>query len=207
MKYGSSTKRLTTAALMLVFGIVLPQLFHLTGIPQAGEIFLPMHIPVLLAGFVIGGDYDFFIGMLTPLISHFVTGMPGTPRLPFMIGELAIYGLVSGLLYHNAGLKNKKLGGLITLVASMLAGRLFYAVMLFAAANLLNIKCGGAIAALTATVKGIYGIGLQLLVIPPIVYAAQKGGLIIERNRSSKKSSCRQKRDIYLREKGSCADY
>ncbi len=189
MKYGSSTKRLTTAALMLAFGIVLPQLFHLTGIPQAGEVFLPMHIPVLLAGFVIGGDYGFFIGMLTPLISHFITGMPATPRLPFMIGELAVYGLVSGLLYHNAGLKNKKLGGLITLVASMLAGRLFYAVMLFVAANLLNIKCGGAIAALTATVKGIYGIGLQLLVIPPIIYAAKKGGLIIERNGKGKKSS------------------
>lgn len=189
MKYGSSTKRLTTAALMLVFGIVLPQLFHLTGIPQAGEIFLPMHIPVILTGFVIGGDYGFIIGVLTPLISHFVTGMPGTPRLPFMIGELAVYGLVRGLLYHNAGLKNKKLGGLITLVASMLAGRLFYAVMLFVAANLLNIKCGGAIAALTATVKGIYGIGIQLLVIPPIVHAAQKGGLIIERNRKGKKSS------------------
>ena len=185
----ASTKRLTAGALMLAFGIILPQLFHLTGIPQAGEVFLPMHIPVLLAGFVIGGDYGFIIGRLTPLISHFVTGMPGTPRLPFMIGELAIYGLVSGLLYHNAGLKNKKLGGLITLVASMLAGRLFYAAMLFVAANLLNIKCGGAIAAVTATVKGVYGIGLQLLVIPPIIYATQKGGLIIERDRKSKKSS------------------
>lgn len=185
----ASTKRLTAGALMLAFGIILPQLFHLTGIPQAGEVFLPMHIPVLLAGFVIGGDYGFIIGMLTPLISHFVTGMPGTPRLPFMIGELAIYGLVSGLLYHNAGLKNKKLGGLITLVASMLAGRLFYAAMLFAAAGIFNIKCGGAIAAVTATVKGVYGIGLQLLVIPPIIYAAQKGGLIIERDRKSKKSS------------------
>lgn len=174
---------------MLAFGIILPQLFHLTGIPQAGEIFLPMHIPVLLAGFVIGGDYGFAIGALTPLISHLVTGMPGTPRLPFMIGELAVYGLVSGLLFHRAGLKNKKLGGLLTLVVSMLAGRLFYAAMLFAAANLFGIECGGAIAAVTATVKGVYGIGLQLLVIPPVVYAAQKGGLIIESDRKSKKSS------------------
>ena len=189
MKRKSTTKRVTAGALMLAFGIALPQLFHLTGIPQAGEIFLPMHIPVILTGFVIGGDYGFIIGVLTPLISHFVTGMPGTPRLPFMIGELAIYGLVSGLLYHNAGLRNKKFGGLITLIASMLAGRLFYAAMLFVAANLLNIKCGGAIAAVTATVKGIYGIGLQLLVIPPIIYAAQKGGLISERDRKSKKSS------------------
>ena len=68
----------------------------------------------------------------------------------------------------------------------MVAGRLFYAAMLFVAANLLNIKCGGAIAAVTATVKGVYGIGLQLLVIPPIIYAAKKGGLIIDSNRKSK---------------------
>ena len=191
MKRKASTKRLTAGALMLAFGILLPQLFHLTGIPQAGEIFLPMHIPVLLAGFVIGGEYGFAIGALTPILSHFITGMPGTPRLPFMIGELAIYGLVSGLLFHNAGFRNKKLGGLITLVVSMIAGRAFYAAMLFVAANLLNIKCGGAVAAVTATVKGVYGIGLQLLVIPPIIYAAQKGGLIIESNRKSKKSAQR----------------
>lgn len=171
---------------MLAFGIILPQLFHLTGIPQAGEVFLPMHIPVLLAGFVIGGEYGFAIGLLTPLISHFITGMPATPRLPFMMGELAVYGLVCGLLYHKARLKDKKFGAIITLVASMVSGRLFYAAMLFVAANLLNIKCGGAIAAVTATVKGVYGIGLQLLVIPPIIYAAKKGGLIIDSNRKSK---------------------
>ncbi len=189
MQQNFSTKRLTAGALMLAFGIILPQLFHLTGIPQAGEIFLPMHIPVLLAGFVIGGDYGFAIGVLTPLISYFVTGMPAAPRLPFMIGELAVYGLVGGLLYHKAELKNKRLGGLITLVAAMLSGRFFYAAMLFVAANIFNIKCGGAIAAVTASVKGIYGIGLQLLVIPPVVYAAKKGGLIIERNGKSKNSS------------------
>jgi niacin transporter len=179
---------MTVGALMLAFGIVLPQLFHLTGIPQVGEVFLPMHIPVLLAGFLIGGEYGFAIGLLTPLISHFITEMPGTARLPFMMGELAIYGLVSGLLYHKAKLKNKKLGGLITLIASMVAGRLFYAAMLFVAASFLNIKCGGAIAAVTATVKGVYGIALQILVIPPIVYAAKKGGLIIDSDRKGKRT-------------------
>lgn len=146
-----------------------------------------------MQGFVIGGDYGFAIGVLTPLISYFVTGMPAAPRLPFMIGELAVYGLVSGLLYHKAGLKNKRLGGLAALVAAMLSGRLFYAAMLFVAASIFKIECGGAIAAVTASVKGIYGIGLQLLVMPPVVYAAKKGGLIIERNGKSKKSLLKDK--------------
>lgn len=189
MKRNSHTHRLTAGAIMLAFGIILPQLFHLTGIPQAGEIFLPMHIPVLLAGFVIGGDYGFLLGILTPILSHFLTGMPASPRLPFMIGELAVYGLLSGLLYHNLGLKKKKFGGIATLVSTMLGGRIFYAAMLFVAAEFLKIECGGAVAALTATVKGIYGIGLQLLVVPPIIFAAQKGGFIIERNRKSQSTS------------------
>lgn len=186
MKKNSATHKLTAGALMLAFGIILPQLFHLTGIPQAGEVFLPMHIPVLLTGFVVGWEYGLAVGALTPLISYLLTGMPGTVRLPFMIGELAVYGLVSGLLYRNAGLKDKKFGELTALVASMAAGRAFYALMLLVASELLNIKCGGMIAAVNATVKGVYGIGLQLLVLPPTVYAAKKGGFIIERKRKSK---------------------
>lgn len=185
MKRGSYTHKLTLGAAMLAFGIILPQLFHLTGIPQAGEIFLPMHIPVLLAGFLTGGAYGAAVGIFAPLISSILTGMPAAPRLPFMIAELAAYGLVSGLLYHNCGLKSKKFGSAVTLVSAMLAGRAFYAAMLWIAANAFHIDCGGAMAAVTATVKGIYGIGLQILVIPPLVYAAKKGGFIIEKNRKS----------------------
>lgn len=182
----SHTYRLTVGAIMLAFGIILPQLFHLTGIPQAGEVFLPMHIPVLLAGFLTGGAYGATVGFLAPLISSILTGMPAAPRLPFMIGELAVYGFVSGLLYHSRGLKSKKLGSTVTLVSAMLAGRVFYAAMLWVAANAFHIDCGGAVAAVTATIKGIYGIGLQMLVIPPLVYAAKKGGFVIEKNRKSK---------------------
>lgn len=185
MKRGSYTHKLTLGAAMLAFGIILPQLFHLTGIPQAGEIFLPMHIPVLMAGFLTGGAYGAAVGIFAPLISSILTGMPAAPRLPFMIAELAAYGLVSGLLYHNCGLKSKKFGSVVTLVSAMLVGRAFYAAMLWIAANAFHIDCGGAMAAVTATVKGIYGIGLQILVIPPLVYAAKKGGFIIEKNRKS----------------------
>ena len=47
------TKRLTLAALFTALGILLPLAFHLTGIPAAGQIFLPMHIPVLLCGLIL----------------------------------------------------------------------------------------------------------------------------------------------------------
>lgn len=178
MKNKSNTYKITTGALMLALSIILPQIFHLTGIPQVGEIFLPMHIPVLLSGFFIGPWFGLFIGTAAPVISHFITNMPPSARLPFMICELAVYGLVSGLLYHTADLKSKKAGAVITLVAAMIAGRAAYAAMMFAAAKLFGMQNAGAMAAVTATVKGVYGIALQLVIIPPIVYAVKRAGFL-----------------------------
>jgi uncharacterized membrane protein len=185
MKRDSKTARLTIGAMMIALSIILPQIFHFTGIPQVGAVFLPMHIPVLLAGFILGPVYGTVIGVVAPVISYFITAMPTAERLPFMIGELAVYGLVSGLMYHQANMKNIKMGTLISLVVAMLAGRVFYAGMLFVASKYMGISCGGAMAAVTATVTGIYGIVLQIVVIPPIVYACKKGGFINDKNRKS----------------------
>ena len=178
MKRNSKTTRLTIGAMMLAMSIILPQIFHFTGIPQVGSVFLPMHIPVILAGFILGPAYGTVIGAVAPIISHFITNMPVSARLPFMIGELAVYGLVSGLMFHQMGLKNKKFGSFVSLIVAMIAGRAFYAGMLFVAARFMGIECGGAMAAVTATVTGVYGIALQIVAIPPIVYALKRGGFI-----------------------------
>ncbi len=178
MKRKTETIKISIGAMLLTFGIILPQIFHLTGIPQVGSVFLPMHIPVILAGFIIGPVYAPLIGALSPIISHLLTNMPASARLPFMVIELFVYGLASGLFYHTFKLKNKKFGTIITLALSMLLGRLAYALALFIASEFLGIECGGAVAAVTATVTGVYGIGLQLITIPPIVYALKKGGFI-----------------------------
>lgn len=181
MKNKSGTHKITIGALMLALSIILPQIFHLTGIPQVGEIFLPMHIPVLLAGFLTGPWLGLFIGAAAPIISHFITNMPPSARLPFMIGELAFYGLVSGLLYHTVDLKSKKAGTIITLIIAMLAGRLVYAAMLFGASEFFGMQTAGAMAAVTATVKGVYGIALQIVIIPPIVYAVKRAGFLLSK--------------------------
>ncbi len=178
MKRNSNTVKISIGAMLTALSIVLPQIFHLTGIPQVGSVFLPMHIPVLLAGFILGPVYGTIIGAIAPTISHLLTNMPASGRLPFMIIELLIYGLASGIFYHKLRLKDLKFGALITLALSMLAGRLFYAASLFIASEFFGIECGGAMAALTATITGIYGIVLQLITIPPIVYALKKGGFI-----------------------------
>ena len=54
-------KKIVLAGLFLALGLVMPLI---TGqIPSLGNALLPMHIPVLLAGFVLGGPYG---GCWTP---------------------------------------------------------------------------------------------------------------------------------------------
>ena len=60
----STTKKLTYGALIVACAIVLPQLFHLSGIPNTGAVFLPMHIPVLLGGFILCPAFGADIGAL-----------------------------------------------------------------------------------------------------------------------------------------------
>ncbi len=177
MKRDSKTVKIALGAMLTTFSIVLPQIFHLTGIPQVGAVFLPMHIPVLLAGFMLGPVYAPIIGAIAPVISHLLTNMPVAARLPFMIVELLFYGLASGLFYHVFRLKEKRFGAVITLALSMLVGRLAYALSLVIAAEFFGIE-GGFMAAVSATVTGVYGIVLQFITIPPIVFACKKGGFI-----------------------------
>ena len=170
------TRKLVTAALLIAVGLVIPQLFH--GVPQGGNIFLPMHIPVLLAGFLLGPAYGLWIGAALPVVSSLVMNMPPPARLPFMVGELLTYGLVSGLLYRR--LREVKGGIPITLVAAMVAGRAMYALLLAGATYLLHVECGGVIAAVTATVTGVPGIIIQLVLAPTLVYALKRGGILDE---------------------------
>ena len=177
MKRDSKSLKIAIGAMLTALSIVLPQVFHLTGIPQVGAVFLPMHIPVLLAGFMLGPIYAPIIGALAPVISHLLTNMPVAARLPFMIIELLVYGLASGIFYHTFKLRDKRFGAVISLALAMLAGRLVYALACVIAARFFGVE-GGFMAAVTATVTGVYGIVLQFITIPPIVYACKKGGFI-----------------------------
>lgn len=81
----SSTRRLVMAALCVALGVVLPMAFH--SVPRGGSIFLPMHIPVLLCGLACGWPYGLACGVLAPLCSSLITGMPPAAYLPSMLCE------------------------------------------------------------------------------------------------------------------------
>ena len=97
MKKTIYVQKLVVAALMLALGLVLPSITM--NIPTVGKMLCPMHIPVLLCGFLCGGPYGLLVGFLTPLLRSVLFGMPAmVPTAVCMAFELATYGMVSGML-------------------------------------------------------------------------------------------------------------
>ena len=85
MKNKCSIKNMTLTAVCIALCVVLPIAFH--SIPDAGSVFLPMHIPVLICGMICGWPYGFICGLMGPLVSSALTGMPPIAILPAMMLE------------------------------------------------------------------------------------------------------------------------
>ncbi|MCL2634632.1 MAG: ECF transporter S component [Oscillospiraceae bacterium] len=171
------TKKITFGLIIIAAAVLVPQAFHIPGVSTPGELFLPMHIPVIIGGFTLGPVFGLAIGLISPIISHLVTGMPPSFRLPFMILELGAYGFMSGFLYKY--MQGKKFGIIITLAATMLFGRLVFALALLAASGLFGLAPPLHVGfAWTATVTGIYGIIIQLAYVPFVIYSLERSGFV-----------------------------
>ena len=169
-----STKNMVLTAICIALGVVLPIAFH--SVPNAGSIFLPMHIPVLLCGLICGFPYGLCCGILAPLLSSLLTGMPPVAYLPSMLCELAVYGLVSALLMRCVHIKNGYAKIYTALMGAMLAGRLTYGVL-----NALIFRAGSYSFQLwtaAAFVTALPGVIIQIVLIPVIVIALQKAKLL-----------------------------
>jgi len=163
------TKFITHTALYLALAVLLPIGFHQIG--ASGRIFLPMHIPPLLAGFLLGPNSGVIVGALAPLLSHLLTGMPPTYAVPLMSLELPMYGLVAGMAYKRLGINIY-----ISLVATMIVGRIMFGLGLFVLGLFIDLpytaakffSTGGAI------VSGLPGIAVQIVVIPILVASLKR---------------------------------
>ena len=164
----TQTLKLCTGALLLAAGILLPQVFHMIGGQAMGGILLPMHLPVFIAGLLLGPFYGCAIGIITPLISFFVTGMPPAGKLPFMLIELLTYGLVSGLL------RSRKINLYVSLILAQIAGRIANALALVFATYVLQLNVPAVITVGTAVVTGIPGLILQLVLVPAVVILIER---------------------------------
>ena len=61
------TKKMIYGGLLTAVGLVLPQAFHVFG-QGVGMAFLPMHLPVMIAGILLGPCYGGLIGLIVPLV-------------------------------------------------------------------------------------------------------------------------------------------
>lgn len=172
----NNVKKLAVTAMLFAVGMVLP--FFIGQIPAIGKMLLPMHIPVLLCGFIVGWQYGALIGFLLPIVRGLVFGMPPLyPNAVAMAFEMAAYGFVSGYLYSHARWQCTKML-YISLVTAMLAGRIVWA---FAEVILLGI--GGNIFtwkmfAAGAFLNAIPGIIVQLTLIPLIMVALRRAKVV-----------------------------
>ena len=101
VKVKLTVKGLVSAGLV-VLAVVLPQLVHLALGAPGGVEWLPMYLPVLLGGCLLGMYWGLGVGIASPLVSFLITlafgnPMPAAARLPFMMAELAVFAAVSGL--------------------------------------------------------------------------------------------------------------
>jgi riboflavin transporter FmnP len=163
------------SGMFLALCLVLP---FLTGqLQQLGSALSPMHIPVLLCGFVCGWQYGLAVGFIAPLLRFALFGMP--PIFPVgvsMAFELAVYGVVSGLLYR--ALPKKVTYIYISLAASMLAGRVIWGAVRFIIAGLNNTEFSFMMFLDGAFLTAVPGIILHLVLVPLIIITLQKAKLI-----------------------------
>ncbi len=172
----SNVKKLVFAAVCAALCLVLPMAFH--AIPNAGQVILPMHIPVLLCGLVCGWPYGGVCGLIGPLLSSVLTGMPPAAMLPSMMVECAAYGFTSGILmkYVRTGKPVRDL--YISLISAMVVGRI---VAGFAKAWIFTPGISPFAWVTTSLISGIPGIVIQLVLMPLVVTALTKARLIPNR--------------------------
>lgn len=168
-------KNMVLAAMFMALGLVLP---FLTGqIPQIGNMMLPMHLPVLLCGLVCGWQYGGIVGFVLPLFRYTLFSMPPMPAGIAMAFELAAYGAVVGFLYARSRWQCV-IALYRCLIAAMIAGRVVWAAARIIMTGVTSVPFTWEIFLSGAFLTAIPGIILQLIVIPAIMVAMDRTGLV-----------------------------
>lgn len=166
-----SIQKLTVSALFMALCMVLP--FATGQIPEIGNMLCPMHIPVMLCGYLCGWQYGLTVGFASPLLRSFIFAAPPLfPQAVSMAFELAAYGFMTGFLYKR--LPEKNLFIYINLFISMLAGRFVWGAVRFLIFGLGYTDFSFELFLAGAFVEAVPGIILQIILVPLIVIAIKR---------------------------------
>lgn len=164
------TKKIALTAMFIALGTIVPQVFHLFGM-SAGATFLPMHIPVLLCGSVLGGGYGLICGLLTPFLSSLLTSMPPLFPVAFTMAiELSVYGLIIGKASQKCNIY-------IAYGIAMLSGRVVNGIV-----NAILLGINGSTFSLSVYLSSTFisalpGIIIQIILIPILFKLLKKSQL------------------------------
>jgi uncharacterized membrane protein len=171
----TSTRNIVLSGLFIALGLVLP---FLTGqLQNLGNKLLPMHIPVLLCGFICGWPYGLIVGFVLPLLRSSLFTMP--PMLPVAVAmafELAAYGFLTGFMYKV--LPKKIIYIYPALIISMIGGRIIWGIVSLILYTASNTEFTFKMFLTASFINAIPGIIIQLIVIPATVVALKKAGNI-----------------------------
>lgn len=171
----SMTGNMVLAAMFLALGMVMP---FITGqIPEVGSRLLPMHLPVLICGFVCGWKYGLVVGFVVPLLRSVIFGMP--PLFPTgvsMAFELAAYGACTGFLYHALPKRNMSI--YVSLVGAMIVGRVVWGIISMVIYGVMGNIFTVQIFMASTFLNAIPGILAQIVLIPVIIMALKRAKMM-----------------------------
>ena len=167
---------------VIALAVILPQIFHLAVGGTSGMTYLPMYLPVLIGGCLLGAWWGLGVGVASPVVSFLITlafgnPMPALARLPFMAAELAAMAAITGA-FPGAIAKNGWMAFPAVLLA-LVGGRLLFLglVAVFRTVSALSV------AVVWAQIRaGLVGLVLWAVVAPFIVMGLRKLILKDEKN-------------------------
>ena len=171
----SRVKRISLCAMCIALCYVLPIAFHSVGL---GGTLSPMHIPVLLCGVICGGGSGLICGIIGPVVSSLLSGMPPMVMLVRMIPELMVYGLAAGLSMRWIHTGKAGLDLYLSLGIAMIAGRIVGGI---ATAIFYTVTAGVYSIALWFAgyfAESVPGIVAHLILVPVLVFALIQARLI-----------------------------
>ena len=169
----NKTFKMILAALFLALAYVMP--FFTGQIPEIGSMLCPMHIPVLLCGYLCGWPWGLLVGFLAPLTRSLFLGMPPILTAVCMAFELATYGTVVGLLHTR--FPRKKAYIYCSLLIAMMLGRFMWGAAMFVCTGLSGGSFGFSAFLAGAVTNAIPGIVVQVILIPIVVMLLESTNL------------------------------
>lgn len=159
MTYGG--RDILLGGFFMALALVIPILFHATGL---GSAFFPMFYPVITAGFLLPFRVSVAVGLIAPLVSALLTGMP--PLFPPIAFIMAVEGLIltglPALLFRRL-----KWPVVLTTVVTMAADRLLALGLVWIVSSWLDLP--GKVIGLADLAKGLPGVALILVIVPFLV--------------------------------------